>query len=133
MQGPEPPYELTLEERPGYLFATIKATKLEYFPAKDLLIEIAAEVRGLRQTRLMIYRDVPSVMPRGQLFFIAVKMAEAFKNVKVALVNPYADLNEDLDFAALTGNNRGGNFKLFADIETAEAWLLNVSGQNRER
>jgi len=122
----EPLYELTFEERPGYLFAKIQAERLEYYPAQDCLHEIAREIRGLRQTRLMVYREVPSVMPRGQLFFISVKMAESFKNVKVALVNPYPDLDEALNFAAITGNDRGANFEVFRDIETAEECLLNV-------
>ena len=99
-------YELTFEERPGYLFVKVKAERLEYYPAQGCLLEIAREMRGLRQTRLMIYRDVPSVMPRGQVFFISVKMAETFKDVKVVLVNPYPELDEDLNFAALLFHRR---------------------------
>ena len=124
MDKPEAPYELTFEERNGYLLANVKAEDLEYDPAQDCLLEIAREIDRLKQTRLMVKRDIPSVMPRGQLFFTSASMAESFKQVKIAIVNPYPDLDESLNFAALTANNRGANFKVFTDIETAEVWLL---------
>ena len=124
MEEPEPPYSLTFEERNGYLLADLKAEIMEYDAAQDCLLEIAREIERLKQTRLMVHRQVPTVMPRGQLFFTSANMAESFKHVKVAFVNPYPDLDEALNFGALTANNRGAQFNIFRDIETAEKWLL---------
>ena len=77
MEEPEPPYELTFEEQPGYLLANLKAEVLEYDAAQDCLLEIAREMERLKQTSLMVHREVPSVMPRGQLFFTSANMARA--------------------------------------------------------
>jgi len=124
MQASEPPYKLTFEERDGYLLANVKGETLEYDPAQDCLLEIARELERLKLIHLMVNREVPTVMPRGQLFFTSANMAESFKDVRVAFVNPYPDLDDDLNFAALTANNRGAQFGVFRDIETAERWLL---------
>ena len=124
MQKPEILYELTFEERPQYLYAHIVAEELEYEAAQDYLLEIAKEVDRLGQKRLMIHRDVQHVMPRGQLFFTAANLAETFYLIKVAFVNPYPELDDALNFAALTANNRGAIFKVFRDIEAAEKWLV---------
>jgi hypothetical protein len=124
MEEPEAPYKLTFEERDGYLLANIKAEILEYDAAQDCLLEVAREIERLKLTRLMVHREIPSVMPRGQLFFTSANMAESFKHVRVAFVNPYPDLDEALNFGALTANNRGAKFNVFGDIETAEKWLL---------
>jgi len=125
MEAPRTPYELTFEERPRYFYAHIKAAEMDYDAAQDYLLEVAKEVDRLGQKRLMIDRDVPEVMARGQLFFTAANLAETFYQIRVAFVNPYPDLDEALNFAALTANNRGANFKVFRDVGSAEKWLLN--------
>ena len=124
MHKPEIRYELTFEERVQYLYAHVVAEELEYEAAQDYLLEIAKEVDRLDLKRLMIHRDVQHVMPRGQLFFTAANLAETFYLINVAFVNPYPELDEALNFAALTANNRGARFKVFREIEAAEKWLL---------
>lgn len=124
MQESETSYELTFEERPQYLYAHIVAEEMEYEAAQEYLLEIAKELDRLAQKHLMIYRDVPHVMARGQLFFTAANLAETLYQIKVAFVNRYPELDEALNFAALTANNRGANFRVFRNVETAERWLL---------
>ncbi len=42
---------------------------------------------------------------------------------KVAVVNPFPELREDLKFTIQVATNRGARYKLFDTIEEAEEWL----------
>jgi len=54
------PYDLTLEERQGYLYACIKVTELDRNIALDCLAEIVARCADIRCKRMLVERDAPA-------------------------------------------------------------------------
>jgi len=62
MQDNPRPYELIFEERPGYLYAHIKADKMTAEMSIAYLGETADKCAGLGLTKVVIYRDVPSII-----------------------------------------------------------------------
>jgi hypothetical protein len=117
-------YELRFEQRPGYLYANIKADQMTREIALGYLREIANECARLRCTRLLIERDVPVMMPAGDLFFTATEFLEMIKGVRVAFVNPYAGIEKEMGFAVTISTNRGADYYLFDNLADADKWLL---------
>lgn len=118
------PYELTFEERPGYLYAHIKADTMTVEMSAAYLGEIVDKCAPLGLTRVIIYRDVPFVIEPSSLFFSMQEEINLLKGLKLALVTPFPATEDALNFAILVSNNRGANFKLHPTIEAAEKWLL---------
>ena len=117
-------YELRFEDRPGYLYAHVRAPHVDEDIARAYLGEIADHCRGSHCSRLMIYRDIPEVLNGGALFFVAADLQAMLQNVRVAFVNPYEQNIEGLEFGNIVASNRGGSFANFATEPEAEAWLL---------
>lgn len=118
------PYELMFEERPGYLYAHIKADTMTTEMSAAYLGEIADKCAGLGLTKVVIYRDVPFIIDSASLFFSMQEEIKLLKGLKIALLNAFPANDEALAFAILVSNNRGANLKLHQNIESAEKWLL---------
>lgn len=117
-------YELTFEERPGYLYAHIKADTMTEEMSAAYLGELADECARLGLTCVLIYREVPFVIDPTSIFFSMQKEIELLKGLKLAVVTPFPATEEALNFAILVSNNRGAKFNLHKTIEAAEEWLL---------
>lgn len=118
------PYELTFEERPGYLYAHVKADTMTEEMSAAYLGEVAEKCAGSKLTRVLIYREVPFVIDSTSIFFSMQNEIELLKGLKLAVVTPFPFTEEALNFAILVSNNRGANFELHKTIEAAEEWLL---------
>lgn len=117
-------YELTFEERPGYLYAQVSAESIDEDMARAYLGEVAARCRELGTERLMIYRDIPAVLPTTAMYFAATHLGKLLHGIKTAFVNPYESNEKMLAFGATVGFNFGEDHALFNDPEKAEGWLL---------
>ena len=124
---PAKPYELAFEERPEYLYAVVRSDTMQRDTALAYLTEIADKCAQLGCKRLLIERDVPVMLPDGDLFFVTNAFLELIKGRIVAVVNPHATLQDDMQFAITIGTNRGGNYKLFDNVPAAEKWLLRLA------
>ena len=124
MQDNGRPYELTFEERAGYLYAHIKADKMTAEMSIAYLSEIADKCAGLGLTKVIIYREVPFIIDPVSIFHSMQEEVQLLKGLKLALVTPFPATEEDLNFAILVSNNRGADLKLHQTIEAAEEWLL---------
>ncbi len=71
----------------------------------------------------MIYRDIPVMPQDSDIYFTAQDFLAMIGGAKVAIINPYIFNNEALEFAVTIGINRGANFQVFPDTESAETWL----------
>jgi hypothetical protein len=119
----ETPYELKLEQRDGYLYALVNATAMDRDIAMAYLSEIAAECDRLNCEGVLIERNVPVMLPDADLFFVTNAFLEMIDGRRVAFVNPHEPIEQDMAFAVTIGTNRGANYKLFDDVESAEQWL----------
>lgn len=118
------PYELRFEKRPGYLYAHVKAETMTGEIALRYLRQIMAEAARLDQLRLIIEREVPVMMSAGTLFFATTEFTDMIRGMRVAYVNPYPDLDKDMDFAQTIATNRGADYTVVRNVEAAEKWLL---------
>jgi hypothetical protein len=118
------PYELRFEERPGYFYAYAKAEQLTEEIALAYVREIVDEAARLDQTRLMIERDIPMMLPAGTLFFTTKEFTIMIEGMRVVFVNPYPELDDDMDFAITIATNRGADYTVVRNVEAAEKWLL---------
>src|SRR5687768_11630150 len=121
---PSPEYKLTFDNREGYLQATVQAKTIDRETALDYLSEMANKCRQLEYDRLLVVRDIPSMVDLGSLFSIAENFPDLMQGIKVAVVNPFAEIRKDMDLAVLMATNRGAQFTVHNSIPEAENWLL---------
>lgn len=124
MTNSKQPFELRFEERPGYLYAYAKAETLTEKSALAYFREILDEAVRLGQTQLMVERDIPVMLAAGTLFFTTTEFTEMIQGMRVVFVNPYAELDDDMNFAITIATNRGADYTVVRNVEAAEKWLL---------
>lgn len=125
MQDNPRPYELTFEERPGYLYAHIKADTMTTEMSAAYLGEIVDKCAGLGLAKVLIYREVPYAIESAvSIYYSMQEEIQLLKGLKLAIVTPFPATEEALNFAILVSNNRGADFKLHPTVEAAEVWLL---------
>lgn len=117
-------YNLGFEKRDGYLYARVQADFLDLESAKSYLKEIAERLESDLYDKLLLERDVPTMLGPGSLYFATQAFQNYIGDCKVALVNVYEPIKEKMDFAVLLAQNNGGRFALFDTIDEAEAWLV---------
>lgn len=124
MPDSDKPYELRLEERPGYLYAHIKAPTVTEQIAMSYLREVAERCASLQYKRLLVHRDIPDMLPTGTLHHVAAEFQQMISGIRTAFVNPHLANKTDLDFAVTVGQNRGAQYGVFINDADAELWLL---------
>lgn len=128
MAVPPEPFSLMFEQRPGYLFAEVKAAQMNEEAARNYLGQIAERVSATQTECVMILRDIPVMLPDTALFDVTNYFLDMMAEKRIAFVNPHSEVREDMEFAIRIGTNRGAYYALFADIDEAEKWLLDPSG-----
>lgn len=118
------PYDLTFEVREHYLYVCVKAPSIDRESALAYLTEIAQRRASVKSRRLMIVRDIPVMLSDSDLFFTTRDFLEMIGTTKVAFVNPHASIEDGMNFAMTIGINRGANYHLFGNTDSAERWLL---------
>lgn len=124
MPSPRKPYELTFEERPGYLFVRINADTITLETALEYLQEIADKFEELGTQRAILERDIPTTLSDGDIYFVIQHMIEIMGDRRLAVVNPFTSNQEPMAFAALVSANRGAQYRAFDNITDAEAWIM---------
>lgn len=124
MTDPSKPYVLTFTENPGYLYVDLKAEAISVEIIRDYTREVVAKSDATGNRRILLFRDIPAVLSRGQVFFMVNDSLDVMKGKQLALVNPHPDIKEAIEFAMTVGQNRGGNYRSFDNVADAEAWLL---------
>jgi hypothetical protein len=124
MTDPSKPYILIFTEHPGYLYVNLKAETISAEIIRDYIREVVSRSDATGNRRILLFRDIPAVLSRGQAFFMVNESLDALKGKQLALVNPHGEIKESIDFAMTVGQNRGGNYRSFDNVADAEAWLL---------
>ena len=118
------PYQLTFEQRPGYIFARVRAATISRAAATRYLTEVAEYCAATGAKRLMLERDIPVMLPDSDLFFTTQDFLAMIGPLKVAFVNPHLSIEKEMEFAITIGTNRGANYNLFHSEAQAERWLM---------
>lgn len=117
------PYELTFENRRDYLFARVKAPKMDRSTAFEYLGDVADECARTRCKRMLIERDIPTPVrdPDGSAMHDFVRYSTT---IKIAIVSPYEAAAGSLKRVVDLGKKRGVQVGYFASRDKAEKWLL---------
>ncbi|HEV7700002.1 MAG TPA: hypothetical protein VGO43_07220 [Pyrinomonadaceae bacterium] len=121
-------YSLTFELHDDYLKAHLVAASIDPQTALAYMTELHDKCVASGHSRLLVIREVPTFLNLSDHFTLAGKSAGILQGVKTAWINPYPDLNRDLEFFCLAANNRGANYQLFLDLLQAEKWLGKEKG-----
>lgn len=116
------PYELIFEERPGYLYACVKAQELSQAMAMSWIGEVADKCAATHCPRLLLERDVPT--EPNSYALVAINDFVGLRDGPVAFVNRHDPIGEKLRTQVEAGAASGAMVAYFTDVETAEAWLL---------
>lgn len=116
-------YDLRFEERPGYLYACVTAPSIDRDAALDYLHKVADRVRASGTESLMLERDIPAMLSATDLFFTTQDFLGMVGRARIAFVNRHAKIHDEMNFAMTIGTNRGANYRLFDNVEEADAWL----------
>jgi hypothetical protein len=92
--------------------------------AADYFPRVARKAESFGHACILIIRDVPTSMPAGTLFQKTAGFVGMMRGIRVAFVNPYPELQDDLEFSMTVSVNRGGDYRLFDNEAAAAAWLL---------
>ncbi len=116
-------YTIEFTEYPDYLHAHLKAETVDPEIITSYIADLVerSESSGLR--RILFVRDVPAALSEGQVFHTVNDSLAALAGKKIALVNPYPEITEALQFGMTVGRNRGGNYGYFETVDAARAWL----------
>lgn len=116
-------YTLTLDERPDYLYAHVRAETIDRYSAMEYLRTIAERRKSTRLRRLMLVREIPVMLPDSDLFFTTRDFNEMIGPTRLAVVNPFATNDDGLGFAMTIAANRGADYRVFSSVDRAEVWL----------
>ena len=120
----EPSYTLTFEYRPEFLLARVHADSIDEQGIIAYLTEVAEKCIETGSDKVLVVRDIFATLGIANQYHTTTGFIEQMRHKKAAFVNPYPFVDDELDFAITVASNRGGNFQLFRDIESAEKWLL---------
>lgn len=119
------PYTLNFTERPEYLYAHLTAETISADIIRGYVSEVAAKSDSTGKHRILLFRDIPVVMTEGDVFHTVSESLELLRGKKLAIVNPHAVIEKELQFGMTVGQNRGGNYAVFDNEASAETWLMN--------
>lgn len=117
-------YSISFSTDQGYLLAEISAEKIDEQIAKEYLKELTDKIAETGERRVLLLRDIPNSLGEVSLFNITLDNMEPFRGTRVAVVNPYTEIETPIDFAMTAGRNRGATCRLFKDADAAKKWLM---------
>ena len=116
-------YSIEFQALPEYLKVTVHADVWTPEIADHYNRRLAARMSEIKATRVLIVRDIPVTLRLVAVFTLMSDFVDGIGRRKVAVVNPFPELREDLKFTIQVATNRGARYKLFDTIGEAEEWL----------
>lgn len=119
------PYQLTIEEHPSYLHATVTGTRSAQNALRFLEEAYDACVkRGHSAVLLEMNLSGPSLDLASIYRVISKRSADATKLRKIAYVDASTKDLDKKKFAETVAVNRAVNVRLFEDLDAAKQWIL---------
>ena len=118
------PYQLTIEECPGYLHATVVGSRTAENATRFFREVAAACARSGHLAVLLEMRLSGPSLDAGSIFrVISARAPEGSKLQRIAYVEASVDDPAMPRFAETVAQNRGVNVRLFPDVASAARWL----------
>jgi hypothetical protein len=122
------PYELTIEERPTYLYAKVVGPRTAENALRFLEETYAACVKSGRSTTLLDMQfSGPSLDTVSIYDVLLERVAHGRKLRKIAYIEAPGHDPAMPYFAETVAMNRGVNVRLFQNVAAAEEWLSDES------
>ncbi|HMT08877.1 MAG TPA: hypothetical protein PKA82_12800 [Pyrinomonadaceae bacterium] len=117
-------YKIAFTVHTEYLYVHLKAEDVSDGSISAYVSDIVAKSEETGLDKIILYRDIPVANNEASVFKTVSASLEELYGKKLAIVNPYEELNDVLKFGMTVGSNRGGNYEVFDTVEEAEKWLL---------
>lgn len=115
-------YELTLEERNGYLYAFVSGEKLSAKIAASYWNDIAGVCFEDGYKRILIEKDFAESVGPEEMLLMAEHLGNLLPGCRVALVDRHK--HEDINrFGNKLARNRDVLMQVFENVEDAGNWL----------
>ena len=115
---------LSYSIRPDYIHARITARHVDRSTAMTYLSEVISKCADRRCHRLLLERDIPTMMSDDELFQTMDEVVAMDSGTRIAFLNPHTTIEEGLQHIELYGAGPDGNYRCFRTREEAEQWLL---------
>lgn len=116
-------YQLTVEQRPGYMHARVEGERTPENALRFLKESYAACVNSGRRALLLEMNFSGPSLSTTQIFdVIADRANDGMKLDRIAYVDGSPDLSQSY-FAETVAMNRGVNVRLFPSVAAAAGWL----------
>lgn len=118
------PYQISVEQRPDYLYVYVEGEKDSYAISKAFWTEVALECERVKASRVMVDENLLENVSVADMYRIASEIPSMFSGISIAFVDRHADQAELNEFGELVAVNRGVTGKFFVHAKDAEEWLL---------
>ena len=123
-----PLYDLEIEVRPGYVYASVTAETVDRSIAMSFLSDALMACAKHHRKRLLLERANAGSIIENELFYIMDDLMKMNDQTKIAFLNRHLLLAGELREVVAYGAEIGGNYRCFNSFKEAEEWLLNDSG-----
>lgn len=123
MNTPHEDYELTFERREGYLYALVRANRMDHSTALSYLSNLWAEAARFRIKNILLERDVRVTMSPEEAEKTFTDLGTSGAGVRVAFVNTSLPPEAGLEHFIELNIRTGADYRFFDTIGEAEAWL----------
>jgi hypothetical protein len=120
----EPPYRLGIEERSGFLYASLRGDRNSFELSMTAVTDLAAICRARGIRKLLVEHDLPSCLTTFEVYTLAEQIPKLYRGIVVAFVIHQSTTPGLPEFLEIVARNRGAKGQLFADARAAEEWLL---------
>ena len=119
------PYQLTTENRPGYLYIRVfKSGKPSLAEAREFIREIAAAAMSSGGRKIMVEIDVAETLSVADNYWLISEFRDLeLHRFKIAVVNKKPEQQQVFQFADAAANNSGVRTRACISVEAAEEWL----------
>jgi hypothetical protein len=124
MEAPQLEYDLTFEERDGYLLATLRAVAVGPANTPRILREIRSAMMDARTGRLLWRSEIAHTPTEADTLEIVNEIMKTLPGMRIAFVNEDPRHSDVLRFAASLSLQSGEEHMTFRDVASAEKWLL---------
>jgi hypothetical protein len=116
-------YQLSFERRKGYLYAYIKAQKIDHQIALQYLSEVWAHAAETRVKHVLLERDVDHALPLEEVDGVFSDVGNGSAGMRMAFVNRQGPQEPSLQRFIELNIATGADYEYFCTIEEAEQWL----------
>ena len=125
MTNANPKYELTIEKRPLYLYACVRAETISREVVLAYLSEILDAFRDAHYSRLLLVKEITESLALNDFEVIAKTLVQAgAQGIRIAVVDENADHKKVNKDGAQKARQAGLDVDFFSSFAPAVHWLL---------